>query len=72
MKRKGIRNPVMHWLFINPVEPYKNGSKRSLTEKYHILASPINLINQRSELVSECSDENKFYLVNYKTIPPDR
>ena len=74
MKRKGIKKPIMHWSVIDHAKPYQNGSKRCnlcLTEKYHILTSPVNLINKRSELVSKCRHENKFHLVNYKAIPPD-
>ena len=47
MKRKGIKKPIMHWSVIDHAKPYQNGSKRCnlcLTEKYHILTSPINLI----------------------------
>ena len=33
--------------------------------------TPVNLINRRSELVSKCRRKNKFYLINYKAIPPD-
>ena len=73
MKRKGIEKPVMHWSVIDHAKPYHNGSKRCklcLTEKYHILTSPVNLVNKSAELVSKCH-QNKFYLVNYKAIPPD-
>ena len=71
MKRKGIEKPIMHWSVIDHAKPYKNGSKRCnlyLTEKYHIVTSPVNLINKRYQLVSKCRHENKFYLVNYKAI----
>ena len=64
MKRKGIEKPIMHWSVIDHAKPYKNGSKRCnlcLTEKYHILTSPVNLINKSSELVSKCLLENKFF-----------
>ena len=47
-KRKGIKKPIMHWSVIDHAKPYQNGSKRCdlcLTEKYHILTSPVNLIN---------------------------
>ena len=40
-------------------------------EKYHNLASMVNLINKTSKLVSKFRHENKFHLVNYKVIPPD-
>ena len=74
MKRKDIKKSIMHRSVIDHDKPYKNGSKRCnlfLTEKYHILTSPVTLINKRSELVSKCRHENKFHLVNYKAIPPD-
>ena len=74
MKRKGIKKPIMHWSVIDHAKPYQNRSKRCnlcLTEKYHILTSPVNLINKRSELISKCHHENKFRLVNYKAIPLD-
>ena len=74
MKRKGIEKSIMHGSVVDHAKPYKNGSKRynlCLTEKYHILTSPVNLINERSELVSKCCHENKFCLVNYKAIPSD-
>ena len=74
MKRKDIGKPIIHWSVIDHAKPYQNGSKRCnlcLTEKYHILTSPFNLINKSFQLVSKCGHENKFYLVNYKAIPPD-
>ena len=74
MKRKSIEKPIMHWSVIDQAKPYQNGFKRCnlcLTEKYHILTSPVNLINKRSERVSKCPHESKFYLINYKAIPPD-
>ena len=49
MKRKGIKKPIMHQSVIDHAKPYQNGSKRCnlcLTEKYHILASSVNLINK--------------------------
>ena len=74
MKSKAIEKAIMHLSVIDHVKPYKNGSKRGnscLTEKYHILTSHVNLINKRSELVLKYLQENKFYLINYKAIPPD-
>ena len=48
--------------------PYHNSSKRCdlcLAEKLHIIKrSNNNLLNKRSELVSKCRHENKFYLKN--------
>ena len=74
MKRKGIEKPIIHWLVIDHAKPYQNGSKRCnlcLTEKYHILTSPVNLINKGSDLVLKCRHEKKLYLVNNKAMPPD-
>ena len=74
LKKKGINDPSTHWSIIDHARPYVNGSKRChlcLTEKFHIITSPLKLLNKRSELVSKCRHENKFYLVNYKAIPPD-
>ena len=73
IKREAIKKLVMHWSVIDHAKTYQNGSKRCnfcLTEKYHILTSPVNIINKRSELVSKCRHENKFQLINYKAIPP--
>ena len=64
----------MHWSVIDHAKRYQNGSKRFklyLTENYHILTSPVNLINKRFELVLKCRYESKFYLVNYKAILTD-
>ena len=47
MKRKGMEKPIMHWSVIDHAKPYRNESKRSnlcLTERYHILTLPVNLI----------------------------
>ena len=61
----------MKWKIIDKSHPYKNGSKRCnlcITEKLHIInADETNSINKRSELISKCRHENKFYLRNYKT-----
>ena len=73
LKKQGITNPVIKWSIIDYAKPYINGSKRCnlcLTEKYHIINSPLKLLNKRSELVSKCRHENKYYFNNYK-IPPD-
>ena len=74
MKRKDIKKRIMHWSVIDHAKPHQNESKRCnlcLTEKYHVLTSPVNLINKRSVLVSKCRHEKKFHLVYYKGIPPD-
>ena len=49
VKRKVIKKPIIHWSVIDHAKPYQNGSKRCnlcLTEKYHILTSPVNLIKK--------------------------
>ena len=71
-EKKRQKNPFMHWSVIDHAKPYKNVSKccnLCVTEKHHILTSPVNLIKKRSELVSKSRHVNKFYFV--KRIPPD-
>ena len=73
LKKQGVTNPIIKWAIIDHATPYINGSKKCnlcLTEKFHIIMSSLNLLNKRSELVSKCRHENKYYLCNYK-IPPD-
>ena len=54
------------WSIISRARPYNNISKRCdlcLTEKLMIIKhSNDNLLNKRSELISKCRHENKFYL----------
>ena len=74
MKRKDMKKLIMHWSINSHAKSRQNRSKRCnlcLIEKYHILTSPVNVINERSELFWKCRPENKFQLLNYKTIPPD-
>ena len=56
------------WSIISRARPYNNISKRCdlcLTEKLMIIKhSNDNLLNKRSELISKCRHENKFYLKN--------
>ena len=56
------------WSMIARARPYHNSSKRCdlcLAEKLYIIKrSNSNLLNKRSELVSKCRHENKFYLKN--------
>ena len=56
------------WSIISRARPYSNISKRCdlcLTEKLMIIKhSNDNLLNKRSELISKCRHENKFYLKN--------
>ena len=61
----------LKWRIIKKSQAYRNGSKRCnlcLTEKLLIISGdPTKLLNKRSELISKCRHENKFYLNNYKT-----
>ena len=61
----------LQWKILDKASPYRNGSKRCslcLMEKFHIINADRNTsLNRRSELVSKCRHENKFYLANYKT-----
>ena len=62
------------WSILDKAKPYSPGSRNcmlSLTEKYHILFLELNLLNKRNELVSKCIHEHKYYLSNYKSVPPE-
>ena len=74
LKRSGNEVVSMNWSIVDRATPYKNASKNCnlcLTEKYHVITSPINLVNKRNELISKCRHENKYYLNNFKAVPPD-
>ena len=74
LKRVGTV-PIMKWEIIDHAPAYRNGSKTCnlcLTEKYHIISSKLKLLNKRTELISKCRHSNKFYLNNYKSVPPDK
>ena len=74
LKKHGNPEPTIKWSLVDTAIPDVNGSKKCnlcLTERYHIITSPLLLLNKRSELMSKCRHENKFYLTNYKDIPPD-
>lgn len=62
---------TVKWSKIATAAAYNNHSKRCnlcLTEKFYIITSRLpNLLNKRSELISKCRHENKFYLKNFKT-----
>ena len=62
-------NFTTKWSIIARARPYNNSSKRCdlcLAEKLYIIKhSNNNLLNKRSELISKCRHENKFYLKNY-------
>ena len=70
-KKENNQEYQLQWNIIDESQPYKNGSKRCnlcTLEKLHIINADENYsINKRSELVSKCRHENKFYLQNYKT-----
>ena len=72
-KEKKKINVDLDWSFLDKAKPYSPPSKKymlCLTEKYHIIFSTNNLLNKRYELVTKCRYESKFYLGNYKDIPP--
>ena len=58
------------WSILTSAAAYSNKSKRynlCLAEKFFIIkAEKSTLLNKRSELVSKCRHENKFYLMNLK------
>ena len=74
LKKKGVNEPNIKWSVVDRAQAYINGSGRCnlcLTEKYHIITSSSELINKRCEFISKCRHENKYYLMNYKEVPPD-
>ncbi len=62
----------VQWTIITSATAYSNITKRCdlcLTEKLYIINSNNDsLLNKRSELISKCRHENKFYLKNNRTI----
>ena len=60
----------MTWKKLDSAKAYNNSSKRCnlcLTEKLHILeADKQSLLNKRSELISKCRHENKYYLRTFE------
>lgn len=75
LKDKGVKmeDIKFEWSIIDHATPYINGTRKCnlcLTEKFHIITSSLDLINKRSELISKCRHENKFYLMNFKDVPP--
>ena len=66
--KKGRRNFSLKWSILKRATAYQRGAKQCnlcLEEKLCILkAKNENLLNKRSELVSKCRHENKFYLWN--------
>jgi len=69
MLKRGNRNHNITWSIHSRATPYSNVSKRCnlcLAEKLAILnADKAVTLNKRSELVSKCRHENKFYLANF-------
>ena len=68
-KDEGEPPSSVSWSIIDRAPAYRNGDKQCrlcLTEKYHIIFQPFETINKRSEIVSKCRHENKFYLCNFK------
>eukprot|EP00794_Sanderia_malayensis_P007476 gene7476-biopygen6026 len=61
----------IQWTIITSANAYSNITKRCdlcLTEKLYIVnANNDSLLNKRSELISKCRHENKFYLKNNRT-----
>ena len=59
------------WSITTHAAAYSNKTKRCnlcITEKLHILnADKSSLLNKRSELISKCRHENKFYLINFNS-----
>ena len=60
----------IRWSVVKRAYAYRNGSKRCnlcLEEKLCILKSnETQTLNKRSEIISKCRHENKFYLKNFK------
>ena len=76
LRNSGISmdNINIEWSVLDHATAYRNGTRKCnlcLTEKYHIITSPLDLINKRTEFISKCRHENKFYLMNYKEVPPE-
>ena len=61
----------IQWSIITAAQPYSNISRRCdlcASEKLHIIKSNSNnTLNKRSELISKCRHENKYYLINNNT-----
>ena len=76
LRIKGIPtgNLKFTWSILDHATAHINGADRCnlcLTEKFHIITSQAKLLNKKSELIPKCRHENKYYLSNYKNIPPD-
>ena len=75
LKDKSIDEIDVSWSILDTSPPYKNGTRTCqlcLSEKYHIIFHEQgNLLNKRSEILSNCRHQNKFLLCNFKEKPPD-
>ena len=69
-KKKEKINVYLDWSILYNAKPYSPDSKKCLAEKYHIIFSTKNLLNKSNEMLTNGRHENKFYLENYKDIPP--
>ena len=66
MLKKGKEPYSIAWEICKKTQSYTNKTKKCqlcLAEKLHIITADINVtLNKRSELVSKCRHQNKFYL----------
>ena len=72
-KKKEKINVDLDWSILDKAKSYSPASGKCmlcLKEKYYIIFSIKNPLNKRNELVTKCRLENKFYLANYRDIPP--
>ena len=51
---------------------HSNGVFQVKLNHKHTLFSGLNLLNKRNELISKCRHENKNYLSNCKSVPPQQ
>ena len=72
-KKKEKINVNLDWSILYKAKFYSPASTKCmlcLTEKCHIIFSTKNVLSTCNELVTRCRHESKFYLANYKDIPP--
>lgn len=64
---------TINWSILTTAAAYNNKAKRCnlcSAEKFYIIkADNSTLLNKRSELISKCRHENKYYLSNFKVDP---
>ena len=73
VKKHANTETSLEWKIMDKAKSYEPGSRKCmlcLLEIYHVLLSKLDLLDSRSELATKCRHENKFYLSNYKDIPP--